>query len=99
MRESMIRSPEQLQSDELFRAELRRALEIPALQSALASLRNHRGLFRTGQTAAPANVVHHSAVWTGGFNAALDALESMILPPRKKEPTEEPWGHITPTDT
>lgn len=91
-----IKSPSELQSDEQFRAEIRDALSNPAIQTALASLRFHRGLFRTGQAASPAAVVHHSAVWAGGFNAALDALEDLTTAPVKRTPSQEPWEFVKP---
>jgi hypothetical protein len=91
-----IKSPSELQSDERFRAEVRDALANPAIQTALSSLRFHKGLFRTSQAAAPANIVHHSAVWSGGFNAALDMLEELSTAPTKRTPSQEPWEFVKP---
>lgn len=94
----MTRTPSELQQDESFRAELRQALQNPALQIALGSLRFHRGLLRLSSAASPSAVVYHTAVWTGGYNSALDELERLTEVPKPKAENSLPYDHIQPEE-
>lgn len=92
----VIKTPAELANDEIFRVELRSALEHPAIQTALSSLRFHHGLFRTPKAASPAAVVYHAATWVAGFNSALDSLQSMTEKPDHIHRDLEPYAHIQP---